>query len=299
MITNSDFAVSLPLLGLNSMQEVTKNKIVSIILPVFNGEEFISTAIESVLHQMYTAWELLIIDDGSTDGTAERVRQHSDSRIIYIKNEQNTGIQKSLNSGLQNAKGEYVARIDVDDVWSDVHKLALQVDFLETHKQYVLIGTGAIVVNEKGAEQFRYVERSTDQEIRNRILFHNPFIHSSVLMRKDALVSVGGYSEDKSVLHVEDYDLWFRLSGAGQYANLPKHCVLFMVRETSLSSMHKVDQFRKNIQLIKKYGHLFKYRHGALLWAHIRLCLIIVMSATPVLRSLRPVVFQFYKRWMQ
>lgn len=280
------------------MQQITNNKKVSILLPVFNGEQFVGNAIESVLHQLYATWELVVIDDGSTDGTALCVRRYDDKRIVYIKNEHNMGIQKSLNKGLQNATGEYIARIDADDVWVDIHKLSLQVNFLETHPLCVLIGTGAVVVDEKGVEQFRYTEKSTDQEIRNRLLFHNPFVHSSVVMRKDAILSVGGYSEDPSVLHVEDYDLWFRLSKVGQYVNLPKHCVLYMTRLDSLSAIHKKAQFRKNIQLIKKYGHLFKYKYCALVWGYVRLCVGVILSTTPA-RFLRPVAFQFYKRWMQ
>ena len=129
-------------------------QLVSILLPAYNGSKRIEGAIRSVIGQTYTNWELLVIDDGSIDKTAEIVDNFTknDTRIKYIKNEFNLGIQKTLNYGLRESKGEYIARIDDDDIWCDKEKLNKQVDFLNTNPKCVLVGTGVIIVDKDNKE---------------------------------------------------------------------------------------------------------------------------------------------------
>lgn len=228
---------------------------VNIILSVYNGEKFIAKAIRSVLNQSYKDWELLVINDGSTDSTEEIVKVYSarDPRIQYIKNEKNLGIQKSLNRGLRLAKGNYIARIDDDDEWVDPEKLEKQVVFLEQHRDYVLVGTGVIVVDESGNELFRFLNPQRDEDIRARILSRNCFTHSSVVFRKDAALRVGGYDESPRTLHSEDYDLWLKLGTVGKFANLPLYAIRFMMREDSISAKNKSLQLQRNIEIARKY----------------------------------------------
>jgi glycosyltransferase involved in cell wall biosynthesis len=149
--------------------------IVSILLPTYNGAHFIAEAIASVQAQSHTSWELIVINDCSTDDTEQIVMdiQKKDERIVYVKNEENSGIQKSLNRGLQVAKGAYIARIDDDDGWSDREKMKRQVTFLDEHKDYVLVGTGAVIVDEHKKELTKYLMPQHDADIRKKILSKN------------------------------------------------------------------------------------------------------------------------------
>jgi glycosyltransferase involved in cell wall biosynthesis len=239
------------------------DKLVSIILPTYNGRERIEEAIRSVVGQTYPEWELLVVDDGSADGTDQIIAHLAslDARIRYIKNEYNLGIQKTLNRGLKEAKGEYIARIDDDDLWSDRNKLSTQVQFFTEHPDHVLVGTGTIIVNEKGTEISRYLLPKDDQSIRNKLLIKNCFTHSSVIYRRDVVLASGGYSESLDVQHIEDHELWLRLGLLGKMANLPSYSVTFCARANSLTSENRIPQARKTLILLKaykdKYPHFF------------------------------------------
>jgi glycosyltransferase involved in cell wall biosynthesis len=234
---------------------MTKLPRVSIILPTYNGSRFIEQAIKSVLKQSYEDFELLIIDDGSTDKTSEIISEISeqDPRIICFRNNTNLGIQKTLNIGLRNTKGEYIARIDDDDEWIYKDKLKKQVDFLDAHPDYVLVGTGAIVINEDGQELFRYFNPETDKEIRNKILGKTCFIHPSVMFRKESAIKLGGYDELIEMKNFEDYILWLKMGTVGKFANLRIIGVKKMSWGGSISSKNKIKRFRKRIIFVRKY----------------------------------------------
>lgn len=226
-------------------------KKVSIILPTYNGGDRIGKSIKSVQDQSFQDWELIIVIDGSTDATFERVSRiaKQDSRIVIINNEQNQGIQKTLNDGLKKATGEYIARIDDDDVWIDVRKLQKQIDFLEQNPDYVLVGTGIILVDSKGVEITRYFFPETDQDIRKRILGQNCFAHPSVMYRKKVVDQIGNYSESVQDKHVEDYEFWLRMGIVGKFANLSEYSLLYQVANSSISGKNKLPQLKKCIHL--------------------------------------------------
>jgi len=273
------------------------NKIkVSIILPTYNGAKFISGAIKSVSAQSYKDWELLVIDDGSTDKTAEIVEELSkkDSRIKYFRNEKNLGIQKTLNKGLKLARGEYVARIDDDDRWVDVDKLKKQVEFLDKNPDYILVGMGVIVVNEDGDELFRFLNPQTDEDIRKKILSRNCFTHSSVMFRKEVAINLGGYSESEDVKHIEDYDLWLKFGRNGKMANLPMHAIHFIMRDKSISSKNKNIQLRRNIKIAKKYRKFYPNYFKASAKNYLRLFMYGVFKFIPFLK-LKASILRKYK----
>ncbi|MES3032183.1 MAG: glycosyltransferase family 2 protein [Patescibacteria group bacterium] len=235
------------------------SKLVSILLPTHNGADRIKEAMASVFGQFYDYWELLVLDDGSVDDTKQIVESlaKDDSRVKYIKNETNLGIQKALNKGLREAKGEYIARIDDDDVWIDKDKLKKQVEFLDKNKDYVLIGTGVIVIDENKKELFRYLPPQEDNEIRNKILYKNCFTHSSVLFRKNVAFEFGGYSEDPNVKHIEDYDLWLKLGTMGKFANLRTYSIVFTQRGGAISAKNRVVQAKRSLYVIKKFKNKY------------------------------------------
>ncbi len=236
---------------------------VSILLPVYNGERFIERAIKSVLVQSYRDFELIIIDDCSTDKTPLLIQKYAqlDKRVRPLRNPHNLGIQKTLNHGLKEATGEFIARIDDDDFWTDVNKLKNQIEFLESNPDHVLVGTAVMVVDENSKELFRYQNPQTDGQIRSRILYRNCFAHASVVFRRLAAVAAGGYSELPLTHRVEDYDLWLKLGTMGKLANLPDYALGFTLRSGSISWSNKRAQLRQAIAIISRYKGLYpRYR---------------------------------------
>ena len=279
-----------------------KNIKVSVILPTHNGSKYISKAIESVLSQSLEDLELIIIDDGSTDRTSEVVKEFTkkDKRIVFENNKENLGIQKTLNKGIQMARGEYVARIDDDDEWVYLDKLEEQTAFLDRHGNYVLVGTGVIVVDEDRKELFRFMQPETDAEIRDKMLLKSCFTHSTVMFRKDTALEIGGYSEEEGALHVEDYDLWLRLGVVGKLYNLRQYGIKFMLREGAISSKYKLEQFRKNVKLVVKYRKHYPNFSRSFLFANLRGALYTIYEYMPFKSALKPVrevILTIYKKY--
>lgn len=277
---------------------MTINTTVSIILPTFNGGKYISNAIESVISQSFVEWELIVINDGSTDDTEEIVGGYvkKDNRIIYLKNEINLGIQKTLNRGLKEAKGIYIARIDDDDIWIDINKLIKQVNFLENNNGYLLVGTGVVLVDEKYKELTRYILPETDEKIRKKLLIKNCFTHSSVMFKKKEALSINGYSELNEVKHVEDYDLWLRIGLLGKFYNLPDYYTLFMVNSSSISAKNKKDQFKKDLILSRKYKYNYPNYIKAIMVGYLRFIIYDLLSKEQ-LYFIKKIIFKFYKEF--
>lgn len=307
---------------------------VSVILPTYNGEKFIGNAIKSVQSQGFSDWELIVIDDGSTmlttgdsttlpstslsfesepKGSSLRVEDRAstisdstltreiitslaekDSRIVYLKNEQNLGIQKSLNRGLREAKGEYIARIDDDDEWIDKDKLQKQIEFLDNNPNHVLVGTGTIVVDESGEELFRYLNPEKDSDIRKKILGRNCFSHSSVMFRKQTALQAGLYPETKKTLHAEDYWLWLKLGLEGKFCNLSFYGIKFMLRDNAISSKNKIKQFWHDILVVWEFREQYPNFASGFIRSWLRLILYGAGGFFPFLR-LKYLVMKKYK----
>jgi len=227
---------------------------ISILLPTYNGSKYIEKAIKSVLQQSYKDWELIILDDASTDSTEAISIKYVglDPRIKYIKNETNLRLAQNLNKGIKLSSGIFIARIDEDDIWIDRNKLSKQIDFLNKNPKCVLVGTGFEIIDESGKKNIRHVVSPTeDTLLRKIILRHNPFCHSSVLFRKLDVVKIGGY--DQQVTYGEDWDLWLRLGVMGTLATLSDIMVRYLQRKTSMSHKHTIfRQFQFHLKLIFK-----------------------------------------------
>lgn len=188
-------------------------------MPVHNGARYLLAAVDSVLAQTHTDFEFIIIDDASQDETPALLAQLTDPRIRVITNGRNLGIAASLNHALSVATGRYIARMDADDLCMP-ERFARQVAFLDQHPNVGVVGTGAEVIDETGASRGNtHPLVLTDGAIRWLNFFGNPFIHPTVMMRRDVLVAVGGY--DTAFVSAQDRDLWDRLLGITQGANLP------------------------------------------------------------------------------
>jgi glycosyltransferase involved in cell wall biosynthesis len=228
-------------------------KDVSIILPTYNGARFIGQSIDSVLSQTFENFELIIIDDGSTDNTDGIVGRYSDKRIRYIKNQTNLGLQKSLNMAIAHARAGLIARIDDDDFWNDKNKLKKQIEIFEQNRKVVLVGTGMHAIDKSGVKKFDLLLPELDKDIRSQILSRTSFVHSSVCFKKETFLAVGGFDESENTKHVEDHDLWLRLGLHGEFYNSPSCSVTVRFREGSVIGKNFLKQQFKEMLLVVKY----------------------------------------------
>ncbi len=218
--------------------------LVSVVLPVYNCEQYLGEAIESILNQTFASFEFIIIDDGSKDRSAEVMKEFQDERIRIV-HQPNQGLAATLNRGISQARGQYIARQDQDDL-SYPERLARQVAHMEAHPDCVLLGTWAQILEVDRAVDRFHRHPVDEAELRYLMLFNNPFVHSSVMLRKQAVQQVGGYTTDPERQPPEDFELWSRLSRVGQVANIGE--VLLAYREIP-GSMSRVgpSPFRRRL----------------------------------------------------
>jgi glycosyltransferase involved in cell wall biosynthesis len=195
---------------------------VSVIMTVYNGEQYLAKAIDSILAQSFKDFEFIIVNDGSSDGTATLLDAYNDSRIKVI-HQQRSGRAKSLNRAIFSTRAEYIANIDADDI-SLPTRLERQLAYMKTNPQIGLLGTAVLKIDAVGKALDVFVPPSEDRELRWALAMRNPFVHSSVMMRRSAIREVGLY--DESLPCVVDRDLWVRIAQRFQLAVLSEVLVL-------------------------------------------------------------------------
>jgi glycosyltransferase involved in cell wall biosynthesis len=193
--------------------------LVSVILPVYNGEVYLQEAISSILTQTYTNLEFIIINDGSTDRSSSIVRSFEDKRIRFYE-QTNQGIANSLNFAITVAQGKYIARQDADDV-SMPRRIEKQVAFMELHHDYGMVGTWAEIWKEGKKANRSLNHPSLDKVLRFELVFDSYFVHSSVMIRKSVFHKVGYYNPD-ICRQPEDFELWSRVARDYKVANIPE-----------------------------------------------------------------------------
>jgi hypothetical protein len=207
--------------------------LVSIILPVYNGATDLPRAVDTILVQTFTDFELIAINDGSGDGTAGVLGNLRDPRLRVIHQE-NMGLPAALNRGIASARGLYIARQDHDD-WAMPTRLEKQVAFLAANPDCALLGTRAEIWVENRKTRRVHDHPTDNAALQFELLFDNPFLHSSIMLRKSALDAVGGYSTDRSRQPPEDYELWSRIARRYKVANLPERLTVYREMPSSLS----------------------------------------------------------------
>jgi GT2 family glycosyltransferase len=239
---------------------------VSILMLTYNRAHFIGEAISSVVNQTYKNWDLIIIDDGSTDNTASVVSKFSDPRINYVSHKENAGLFARRAESLLYAKGTYTAILDSDDLWTNVSKLEEQVKFLEENVEYVLVGTQTRIIDFEGNTIKKYSHKTSDEEIRNSILARNQFTHSAVLIRTEALQKTSGYQPTLA----EDLDLFLQLGKFGKFANLNKFYTAHRVHNQSEND-HGVKMATAVHNIIKNYSEHYPKSLQAKIISRLRL----------------------------
>lgn len=213
---------------------------VSVILPVYNGGVYLESAIESVLQQTFTDFELLLLDDGSTDDSLAVLRafQEKDARCRVFTRE-NKGLVATLNEAIGLAKGRYIARMDADDI-ALPDRLGLQVVYLDSHLECVCVGSAVELMDELGRKLIVWPQYPDNESIQREALKgHTTICHPSAMMRKDALVACGSYRAN--MYPAEDLDLWLRLGESGKLANLSAVLLRYRMHSGSISGQAAKD----------------------------------------------------------
>lgn len=206
-------------------------------MPVFNGQKTLIAAIESILNQTYSNFEMIIIDDGSQDRSLEIIKTFSDKRIRLFT-QTNSGLAKTLNVGIFNSNGAFIARQDQDDI-SMPTRIEKQVNKFTKNTNLVLLGTRGCTINDKGEVIGKIHMPIKNLDLQYISNFYNPFIHTSVMMKSIVLKQIGGYSEDTQKQPPEDFELWVRMKKMGQIENLKERLVKYRISNNSMSRKYE------------------------------------------------------------
>jgi len=218
---------------------------ITVLLAVYNGQQYLRAAVESVLSQTFTQFEFLIIDDGSTDGSLNILREYAraDGRIRLVTRP-NKGLTVTLNEGISLAKGEYLARMDADDICMP-RRFERQLGYMKDHPECVLVGSRVELMDPEGLPIREMCLEQTHEEIDAAHLNRGwPVVHPAAMIRLSALKQVGGYRDEFNTL--EDLDLFLRLAEVGKLANLPD--VLLHYRQHFASVTHSREQKQNEIR---------------------------------------------------
>jgi glycosyltransferase involved in cell wall biosynthesis len=224
---------------------------ISVILPFYNAEKYVFHAIKSVLCQSFENFELLLINDGSNDNSIEIIKSFNDQRIRIIENDQNIGLIKTLNKGVLLARGEYIARMDADDICR-MDRFQKQYDFLEKNQDYVMCGTWATSIDCNGNKIGKIKRIDSSELIKVNMLFTTPFIHPSVMIRSKVL-QIELYNLE--ALHCEDMELWPRLAQhfAYKFANIKEFLLEYRIHDTNISVVNKDFQNEMRKKFLSPY----------------------------------------------
>ncbi len=227
---------------------------VCVMMPAHNAVRYLEAAIESVLAQDYPALALLVVDDGSTDGTDELLARYAarDPRVRWLRNERNLGIVATRNRLLAEADphATYLAVLDADDVCLE-GRLRKQVDFLERHPDHAAVGCHTLIIDEHGQPVGERRYPTSSAELRRVITRYNPLAQSAVMLRRSALDTVGHY--DPRYPRCQDYDLWLRLASRFPLANLDEALVGYRVSQTQGKRTHLTESLRLTIAIQRKW----------------------------------------------
>ncbi|MFA6446430.1 MAG: glycosyltransferase [Candidatus Paceibacterota bacterium] len=211
---------------------ITEKPLISVLMPVYNGSKYLRQSIQSILDQTEGNFELIIVDDGSTDNAKDIVSSFTDSRVLYLVKE-HSGLVDTLRFGIKNSKGIYIARIDCDDVM-EVTRLKEQLLCMEGDNSIAICGSWASVIDDGGKEFEQMIYPPlTANKIRRYAMLHNPFIHSTVMIRRSVLEDVGEYSP--FFKHCEDYELWVRILYRFNVVNLDKKLVRYRSHQNQIT----------------------------------------------------------------
>lgn len=218
---------------------------ISVVMPAYNAEKYIAEAIDSILNQTFADFDFIIIDDCSSDRTAEIVKSYTDPRIRFYQNEHNMGVAATLNRGLDLATGEYIARMDSDDI-SYPERFEKQFDFMENNPEIAVLGAGIQMFSAKIGER---LFSESYNELKIDLLFASCFAHPAVMLRSKYFGN-GKLEYDLSFNKMEDFDLWDRTAIVYPIASFPEVLLKYRIHPNQITQNYD-DEYKKQLQMLK------------------------------------------------
>lgn len=215
-------------------------------MTVYNSELYLQDSIESIIKQTYKNFKFIIINDGSTDGSEEIIKNFKDNRIIYINNILNIGVAKSLNKGLLMSKSPYIVRMDADDI-AVKDRLQSQLDYMEKHKDIGVLGGQVVHFNE--IEKIIKYKEESPTRINSLLLFSNPIMHPTVMIRREVLDN-NNIMYNKSFVASQDYSLWIDLYRRTKIKNMDKILLYYRMSDNSMTKSYESTSISRHINLI-------------------------------------------------
>lgn len=231
-----------------------KSPKVSVVMSAYNQARYLAPAIESILRQTFSGFEFLIINDASTDSTPQIIKSYRDQRVTIFTHRRRQGLASSLNYLIHHSRGEYLARMDADDI-AYPERLKIQLDYLTRHPHVAACGTGVDLINAAGKKIGRkhYPPRIT----KTLLMRYNPLIHPTVIVRRAALAAAGQY--DISLNGAEDYDLWFRLGSQYQLANISQVLLAYRINPRGISwdslKPTELQAIKARLKALRRYNY--------------------------------------------
>lgn len=254
------------------------NKI-SVLMGIYNCAQTLKEAIDSVLTQTYTNWELILCDDGSTDDSydvAESYRRRFPEKIILVKNDRNMGLNYTLNHCLEHASGQYIARMDGDDLCSP-DRFDKEIHALKTNPDMAVVSTNMVYFDEAGVWGKGHVVPFPEKR---DFMRGTPFCHAPCMVRRAVMEEIGGYTDDPKYLRVEDFDLWVKLYATG-YKGMNLDEPLYQMRDDRNAASRRKFRYRINeARVICKAVRLLK------------------LPTWNYLRALRPILVGLVPMWL-
>ena len=226
---------------------------ISVILPVYNAENYLKDAIDSILNQTYQNFELIIVNDGSTDSSEEIINSYKSNKIKYIENKENLGLIKSLNFGLDKAKGKYIVRMDADDI-SLPSRLKVQYNYMEENPDVVACGT---YIQHFGENLKIRKYPLTDEDVRLFFVFRSPIAHPSAIMQAVFFKGDNAVQYNKDYLYAEDYKLWSDLMCYGKITNIPDCLLKYRVSATQITQKNGGKCIETSQKIRREYINAF------------------------------------------
>lgn len=232
---------------------------ISVLMAVFNGQDYLKEAVNSILQQSFPDFEFIIINDASTDNTGKILKSFKDKRIKILKNKKRLGLTLSLNKGLKKAQGEFIARMDADDI-SRKDRLKAQFNYLKSHPKVAMCGSWVTLINQSGGKTGERRYPLEYKQIKKVIFKYNPFVHPTIMIRKSVLNKFGTY--DENLNGAEDYDLFLRIVKNNQAINLPDFLLKYRISPEAISFLEykktEGQALRARWKAIREYGYSWR-----------------------------------------
>jgi glycosyltransferase involved in cell wall biosynthesis len=262
-------------------------------MSVHNGEAYLTQALDSILSQSFSSFEFIVIDDASTDDTADILRDYArrESRICLLSNQKNMGLAWSLNRGLKQANGRYIARMDADDISLPL-RLEKQFFFMEEHPGVGVLGTAVEIIDSAGQVIGQRMYPPDPIVIRWRLALENPLCHPTVMIRRNVLQDAPYHSDLNTA---QDYDLWCRLGSMTSFANLPEPLLRFRKHGANLTYTKGGEQRENSLSISQSYiqhflGTLIPDEVVKNLWERGPLSLKQVLETTKLMEDLARII---------